>query len=194
MNKARRPLSSAASFFRSDGKKKESSPSRHESLSHPVTGISRPGLSASEAEKLELFDLFPTLVEYVRQNGLGEEGLFMKDPSAQTQEAMMGLAAGTPRIQVRALRRLLDARPEEREGVLNEFDVHVWAGGDKGGNQGDVSSHRPLPHGSGDVANSRQGLRARENRVAATDRLRDAPDGTLSFGGIGIAFERVSHG
>ena len=131
MKHARRPISSAASFFRSDaGNKKKDSPggNKRESLAHPIVGTKRPGLEASVQEREELFDLFPLIVSHLLQVGLDEDGLFVKDPSANNQEAMMGLHSNVVREQVRAVRRLLDALPNEREKVLNEFGPHAWAG------------------------------------------------------------------
>ncbi|KAH9254416.1 hypothetical protein BASA81_007529 [Batrachochytrium salamandrivorans] len=127
MKKVSRPLSSAASFFRKNGA------GTHRSIPRPAvppTSSTVSGLNSTPEELSHLHStVFPLLVNFLGNGDTGLEGLFLVDPSASSQEAMMGLTDPSQREPVRALRELLESRfvGGSEQAILQQHHVYVWA-------------------------------------------------------------------
>lgn len=127
MKKVSRPLSSAASFFRKNGA------GTHRSIPRPAVpppSSTVSGLNSTPEELAHLHStVFPLLVNFLGGGDTGLEGLFLVDPSASSQEAMMGLTDPSQREPVRALRELLDSRfvGGSEQAILQQHHVYVWA-------------------------------------------------------------------
>lgn len=122
-----RPLSSAANFFRRNGGSEKADTPESASPVRAPRATTRVLECQPEERELLRTSVIPSIVDYLGKNALKNNDLFLKDPSIETQEAMMGLASG-PREPVRALRELLDARYSHNESsVFSLHDSYIWA-------------------------------------------------------------------
>jgi SH3 domain-containing kinase-binding protein 1 len=134
LSRAKRPISSAAGFFRKNGQSTNTTTtttsSKHRDSSPPIPRSStRARLEVNETERALLIDLLPGILQYLTTTSLLEDGLFVKDPSAGSQEAMMGLQVGPTKAMI-AVRALVDVYGDEKKTnqTFKEHSPHAWAG------------------------------------------------------------------